>query len=81
MEGYTETFSDINKIPCVIGATKLYKDGHQLPKGHIVIGHTGFESYIIVLDTNANIVYETDGKDIKDMGEFKSWFQTVTSQI
>ena len=75
--GYTERFSDIDKIPCVIGATKLYREGHNLSEDHIVIGHTGFENYIITLNTKTNRVYETDGSNSKYLGEFKSWFEAV----
>jgi hypothetical protein len=48
--GYQSDF-DIEKIPCVVAATKLNREDYKLKNHEIVISHTGYEDYIVVLDT------------------------------
>jgi len=80
--GYDETFVDINKIPCVIGATFLYRKDYKLPDHIIVISHTGFEDVIVCLDTVDNDVYEIDSSgEIKKVADsFKIWFNDFPIQ-
>ena len=77
--GYQETFTDINQIPCVIGATRLFQEGHDLPPGFIVIAHTGYENRIIALETQTGHVYEFGGPDKEFFGDFGDWFKAYIS--
>ena len=58
--GYIENI-DINKIPCVIGATKLYKKEYQnVSAKDIVISFDDFKNVPIILDTVEGSVYSVD---------------------
>jgi hypothetical protein len=48
--GYRPDF-DVEKIPCVFAATKLNKEDYKLSNYELVISHTGFDDFIVVLDT------------------------------
>jgi len=74
--GYTEEYIDINKIPCVIGATNLYRELLNLSKNEIVLSYTGFEDYIIILDTKSGKIIETDSNrdDRVIANSFEEWF-------
>jgi hypothetical protein len=56
--GYNENIEDINKIPCVIGATLLYrKDYSNISKREIVISFDDYENVPIVLNTSTGEIY------------------------
>lgn len=74
--GYNEYYIDINKIPCVIGATRLYKTDYNLKDNFIVISHTGYEDWIVILDTSSGEVFEmaADGTINRRFKNFSFWF-------
>ena len=80
--GYNEAYQDINKIPCVIGATKLYAQDYNLDLHQIVIAHSGFEDFIVILDTKTNEIFEksTTGKVNPIAKNFHSWFESIRSK-
>lgn len=58
--GYIENI-DIEKIPCVIGATKLYKENYKnISKQEIVINFDDLKNTPIVLDTENGSIYSVD---------------------
>ena len=58
--GYIENI-DINKIPCVIGATKLYKEDYKnISTKEIVISFDDFKNSPIILDTKNGSIYNVD---------------------
>lgn len=79
--GYRPDF-DIEKIPCVIAATKLNREDYKLRNQEVVISHTGFEDYIIVLDTISGSVFEQNfvGDKKKLADSFSSWLAAVLSK-
>lgn len=79
--GYRPNF-DIKKIPCVIAATELYKEDYKLQNHEIVISHTGYEDYIVVLDTISGSVFELNlvGDKKKLADSFSSWLATMQSK-
>lgn len=76
--GYTEDYIDIDKIPCVIGAQKLFRQNYPLGKHDIVLAHTGFEDVLIVLMADGGI-YEVSCYDNprKIAASFKEWIEEV----
>ena len=78
--GYDEEIVDPNKIPCVIGATKILRRTHpELPETFISLYHTGMENEQVVMDTSKGHVYMiTDDEKEKIAGSFGEWF---TSEI
>jgi len=63
--GLANNFVDIHKIPSVIGATILYKKDYPLPNNHIVISHTGYKNFIVVLNTLTGHIYKMDNMGTK----------------
>jgi hypothetical protein len=61
--GIDDEIVDINKIPCVIGATKILRKGTDLAKHFLVVQHTGYEDEIICLDTEAGGIYRISGQE------------------
>jgi len=76
--GYKPDF-DINKIPCVVAATTQNKDDYNLKDHEIVISHTGFEDYIVILDCISGFVYEVNlSGDRKRVAEcFSDWLDNL----
>jgi len=75
--GLDDEVVDINKIPCVIGATKILRKAIGLPKRFLVIQHTGHEGEIICLDTRSGAIYRisSDGMTQDKIAEsFGEWF-------
>lgn len=72
--GYQKGF-DIQKIPCVVAATRLNQDMYKLGRSEIVISHTGFEELLTVLDTETGKVSELGFHGIrKEVAEsFSEW--------
>jgi len=64
-------------IPCVIGATRLFRRGDDLPHRFLVIHHTGVEDEIICLDTENGKIYSfsIDFGNHKIADSFDEWFQ------
>jgi len=79
--GYRSDF-DIEKIPCVIAATKLNREDYKLQNYEIVISHTGYEDYIVVLDTISSSVFELNlvGDKKKLADSFSSWLAVMQSK-
>jgi len=74
--GYSPEYKDIDAIPCVIGATKLYKDSHKLTSSEIVLADSGYESAIIVLNNDSGEVFEVTlnrGERKKIENTFNAW--------
>ena len=58
--GYIENI-DIEQIPCVIGATKLYReDYNNISNKEIVINFDDFKNIPIILDTEDGSIYNVD---------------------
>ncbi len=79
--GYKPDF-DIEKLPCVIAATKLNKEDYNLQEHEIVVSHTGFEDYIVVLDTVSGVVFEVNlsGKKKIIAKSFSDWLANLISR-
>ena len=72
--GYDERVLDVNRIPCVIGATRLYREDYQLSPDDIVIGHSEIEDEIIVLETSTGRVSSISHQGRKLLTEsFAGW--------
>lgn len=80
--GYSPEYKDINKLPCVIGATRMYKDSYSLNSHEIVISHSGFEDIIVVLDNQDGSVFEVSstGKRRKISNSFNEWFMSLSTK-
>ena len=61
----------------MIGATLLYKHDYALSNENIVISHTGYDDFIVVLNTVTNEVREInmEGTVAKRFITFKVWFE------
>jgi hypothetical protein len=64
-------------IPCVIGATEIYRRTEDLPHRFLVLHNTGIEGEIICLDTEDGTVhaisYYLGNRKVADC--FDEWFQ------
>jgi len=76
--GHQSSFC-MTKIPSVVAATRLYCKDYDLEKKYIVISHTGFEDYIIILD-----IYSDEVSEINTTGDkkiiaksFQEWFDMI----
>ncbi|MBI4965233.1 MAG: SMI1/KNR4 family protein [Desulfomonile tiedjei] len=75
--GISDTLLGYDGLPCVIGATQIYRRTEGLPHRFLVIQHTGLEDEMICLDTEDEKVYSLSrayGKD-KVADSFDEWFQ------
>lgn len=79
--GYCECIQDIEKIPCVIGATRLYRLLYDLEDNFIVLGASGYEEILFVLDIQSGKVYET-GFDWRHQiaDSFDQWLQSLKGE-
>lgn len=79
--GYRTDF-DIEKIPCVIAATRLNKKDYKLTDHELVISHTGFEDLIVILDTVSGCVFEKGytGSKRKLANSFSNWLAKLVSE-
>ena len=63
-------------IPCVIGATKIYRKEYNYPHRLLVLQYTGFEDEFVCLDTENEKIYimsrYTGNRKIAD--SFDEWF-------
>jgi hypothetical protein len=75
--GICDKTVDIEKMPCVIGATKIHRRDDNLPQRFLVIHHTGFEGEFICLDTEDEKIYAIShyfGYHKKIADSFDEWF-------
>ena len=76
--GYIENI-DIEKIPCVIGATKLYKEDYKnISDKEIVINFDDFKNAPVVLNTEDEHIYSVEfEKKSKIDSNFKDWLARI----
>jgi len=55
--GIDKEMEDFEKIPCVIGATKLYRRSYPISDNEIVISFDDLFNEVVVLDTLSGEVY------------------------
>jgi len=73
--GYIESI-DINKIPCVIGATRLYKkDYSNINEDEVVIAFDNYLNQPIILNTKNNIYLVDFDKKILLSTSFNEWLK------
>jgi len=79
--GYIENI-DIEKIPCVIGSTKLYKEDYKnISNKEIVINFDDFKNAPIILNTESGIVYDVDfNQKTQISSNFAEWLNQKTSE-
>lgn len=72
--GYTEGM-DIDKIPCVIGATKLYKEDYKnISTKEIVISFDDLKNFPIILDIENGSISNVDfNKKTQISSNFTEW--------
>jgi hypothetical protein len=75
--GISDDLSTYEGVPCVIGATKMYRQDEDLPHRFLVLQHTGIEDEFICLDTQDEKVYSMswDLGNHKVADSFDEWFQ------
>jgi len=75
--GLTDDTIDVEKMPCVIGATKIYRRDNRLPHRLLVIHYTGIEDEFVSLDTEDEKVYAFSRffGDRKVADSFDEWFE------
>ena len=80
--GYTEGI-DIDKIPCVIGATKLYKEDYKsISDKEIVIGFDDFLNSPIILDTENGSISNVDfNKKTQISSNFTEWLYKKMGEL
>ena len=79
--GYNESIKDVNRIPCVIGATRLYREDYQLSPDDIVISHSGVEDEIIVLVTSSGRIFTVSHQGREEIAaSFHEWFNGLESR-
>jgi hypothetical protein len=76
--GYDEEILDVDKIPCVIGATKILRQDYpDLPKSFISLHFTGAENEQVVLDTSTGAVFMIDDTNNERIADsFEEWFRS-----
>jgi hypothetical protein len=73
--GVTDGMVNLDQIPCVIGATRNARKLHHLPKGYLVISHSGIEDELICLDTATGQIRSICGGEHKKIANsFNEWF-------
>lgn len=79
--GFAPNF-DIEKIPCVVAATRQNREMYKLSDSEIVISHTGFEELIVLLDTVTGFVSELGFNGVRDKtaDSFSSWLLKMQSK-
>lgn len=79
--GYKQEF-DIEKLPCVIAATKNSEEDYSLNPREIVLSHTGYEDHIVILDTQTSYVFEVslDGHKEKLADSFSDWLSVMLAR-
>lgn len=79
--GFKQGF-DIEKIPSVIAATTINREGYKLKESELVISHTGFEEIVTILDCITGKVSELgfDGIRRVKAKSFADWFSGMTKR-
>jgi|WetSurMetagenome_2_1015567.scaffolds.fasta_scaffold124004_2 hypothetical protein len=73
--GLDDAIIDPDKIPCVIGATRILRKTANLPKQFLAVHHTGYEDEVVCLDsTTGEVVLLTHGTMSKIAETFSAWF-------
>ncbi len=76
--GYDERVQDVDRIPCVIGATRLYQSDYELAPSEIVVAHTFYEDEIVVLDTATGCVFSLSHEGRKQIAaSFGDWLGSL----
>jgi hypothetical protein len=75
--GISDNLLRYDGIPCVIGATNIYRRTENLPHRFLVIHHTGVEDEMICLDTENEKVYSISCVfgNRKIANSFDEWFK------
>lgn len=74
--GIDDEILDIEKIPCVIGATKILRKNADLPDFYIVVHHTGLEGQVVCIDSRSGeVVLVTPTSTEMLYGSFNEWFK------
>ena len=75
--GMRDTLIAYDGIPCVIGATQIFRRDDKLPHRFLVIQTTGLEDEIICLDTEDGTVHSRsrDFGNHKIADSFNEWFE------
>lgn len=78
--GYIENM-DISKIPCVIGATKLYKENYKnIKDNEIVIAFDDYKNNPIIINEDNNI-YNVDYNEKKLIAKsFNEWLENYKNE-
>ena len=81
--GIDEEMEDFEKIPCVIGATKLYKKTFPIEDDEIVISFDDLLNEIVILNTTSGIVYRKNqqGKMTKVSSSFQKFLEKLQESI
>ncbi len=79
--GYSDGIN-INKIPCVVGATSLYKNEYKnILNNELVISFDQLENTPIVLDINDGSIYSVDfNKKTKINSSFNNWLTKIIGE-
>jgi hypothetical protein len=79
--GYIEDIKDIYKIPCVIGATLLYRQDYpNISKEEIVISFDDYENSPIVINTATGRIYKVSFEKKKLLSKnFKEFLKSFLS--
>ena len=76
--GYDERVQDVDRIPCVIGATRIYQSDYALAPSEIVVAHTFYEDEIIVLDTASGRVFGLSHEGRKQLAaSVDDWLESL----
>jgi hypothetical protein len=75
--GISDKLLRYDGVPCVIGATEVYRRENSLPNRFLVIQHTGLEDEIVCLDTENEKIYAFSRVfgDRKIADSFNEWFE------
>jgi len=75
--GISDKLIRYDGIPCVIGATQMFRRDEGLPHRFLVIHHTGLEDETICLDTENGKVYSfsVDFGNHNIADSFDEWFE------
>lgn len=75
--GLDDSITDTDQIPCVIGATKMWRINDGLDHKFLLVAHSGYEDEVICLNNEDGAVYRwAQGKAKKIAGSFSEWFKT-----
>ncbi len=77
--GYSEAFTDLNGLPCVIFTTKDWKEMYHLDPSDRLIADTEDSDYVAVLDNETGEILEVnfDGDRTVVAPSFDAWFAMV----